>query len=79
MRNRKVQRWLKKNTKEKPVKIRDEQGVLDPTAFEAVLKIVADEKKELIKRFFESVYHGKPLAKEDETELQTILDESQNG
>ena len=74
MRNRRIQRWLKKNTKEKPLKIRDEVGILDPTAYEAVLSIVKEEKKELIKRYFEAVYKGRKLNREDEKELQSILD-----
>ena len=44
MRNRNIQRWLKKNAIEKPLSIRDETGMLDPTAYEAVLRIVKDEK-----------------------------------
>ena len=74
MRNRSIQRWLKKNVKEKPLKIRDEAGILDPTAYEAVLSIVKEEKKELIKRYFEAVYKGGKLNREDEKELQSILD-----
>ena len=75
MRNRKIQRWLKQNQKERGVSLRDSAGVLDPTAFEAIKNIVAAEKKELLQRYFESVYHCQPLSREDETELQNILDE----
>ncbi len=77
MRNRNIQRWLKKNAIEKPLTIRDETGMLDPTAYEAVLKIVKDEKKALIARYFAAIKNGIPLTSEDETELQSILDSTQ--
>ena len=77
MRNRNIQRWLKKNANEKPLTIRDETGMLDPTAYEAVLRIVKDEKKALIARYFAAIKNGNPLSIEDETELQTILDSTQ--
>ncbi len=78
MRNRKIQRWVKKNTHEKGISIRDESGILDPTAYEAVLKIVKQEKRELILRYFEALYYGTDLAKEDEEEIQLILDKTSN-
>ena len=78
MRNREIQRWLKRNSIEKPLTIRDETGMLDPTAYEAVLRIVKDEKKALIARYFAAIQNTTPLSKEDETELQTILTTSQN-
>ena len=74
MRNRKIQRWLKQNQKEQGVSLRDSSGVLDPTAYEAVKNIVAAEKKELLQRYFAAVYHGQPLSREDEKDLQSILD-----
>lgn len=77
MRNRNIQRWLKKNAIEKPLTIRDETGMLDPTAYEAVLKIVKDEKKALIARYFAAIKNEVPLTTEDETELQSILDTNQ--
>ena len=77
MRNRNIQRWLKKNAIEKPLTIRDETGMLDPTAYEAVLRIVKDEKKALLARYFAAIKNGIPLTSEDETELQTILDSTQ--
>ena len=73
MRNRKIQRWLKQNQKEQGVSLRDSAGVLAPTAFEAIKSIVATEKKELLRRYFAAVYHGKPLSQQDETDLQNIL------
>ena len=77
MRNRNIQRWLKKNAIEKPLTIRDETGMLDPTAYEAVLRIVKDEKKALLARYFAAIKNGIPLTPEDETELQSILDSTQ--
>lgn len=77
MRNRNIQRWLKKNAIEKPLTIRDETGMLDPTAYEAVLRIVKDEKKNLIARYFAAIKNGDPLTTEDETELQNILNSKQ--
>ena len=53
MRNRKIQRWLKKNTKEKMIPARDETGVLDLTPHEAVKNIVNEEKKELVRQYYE--------------------------
>lgn len=79
MRNRKIQRWLSRNAKEKMVTIRDITGVLDPTAFEAVKSIVANEKKELMKRYYEAIQGCSELTKEDENELQKILNEAQRG
>lgn len=79
MRNRKIQRWLKRNTKEMMVTLRDSTGVLDPTAYEAIKSIVANEKKELIKRYYEAIQGRSELAKEDEAELQEILDAAQQG
>lgn len=75
MRNREIQRWLKRNSIEKPLTIRDETGMLDPTAYEAVLKIVKDEKKALIARYFAAIHNSASLSKTDEDELQTILNE----
>ncbi len=78
MRNREIQRWLKRNSIEKPLTIRDETGMLDPTAYEAVLRIVKDEKKALIARYFAAIQNSSiSLSKEDEQELQTILDTNQ--
>lgn len=74
MRNRNIQRWLKKNAIEKPLTIRDETGILDPTAYEAVLRIVKNEKKALIARYFAAIQNTAPLSKKDEKELQEILD-----
>ena len=74
MRNREIQRWLKRNSIEKPLTIRDETGMLDPTAYEAVLKIVKDEKKALIARYFAAIQNTATLSAEDEQELQSILD-----
>jgi len=75
MRNRNIQRWLKKNAIEKPLTIRDEAGMLDPTAYEAVLRIVKNEKKALIARYFAAIHNSVPLSKADEDEIQTILNE----
>ena len=74
MRNREIQRWLKKNSIEKPLTIRDETGMLDPTAYEAVLKIVKNEKKALIARYFAAIQNTAQLSEDDEKELQGILD-----
>lgn len=74
MRNREIQRWLKRNSIEKPLTIRDETGMLDPTAYEAVLRIVKDEKKALIARYFAAIQNTATLSVEDEQELQEILD-----
>ena len=74
MRNREIQRWLKRNSIEKPLTIRDETGMLDPTAYEAVLRIVKDEKKALIARYFAAIHNTATLSVEDEKELQSILD-----
>ena len=78
MRNREIQRWLKRNSIEKPLTIRDETGMLDPTAYEAVLRIVKDEKKALIARYFAAIHDTSIiLSQEDEQELQTILNTNQ--
>ena len=74
MRNRKIQRWLKHNLKEKQVTLRDMTGVLDPTAYEAIKNIVANEKKDLMRRYYEAIQGRSELTKEDEAELQEILD-----
>ena len=55
MRNRTIQRWLKKNAKEKMIPARDETGVLDLTPHEAVKNIVNEEKKELVRQYYEAV------------------------
>ena len=74
MRNRDIQRWLKKNQKERGLSPRDITGILDLTAFEAVKKIVADEKKELLKRYWESVNGNAPLSDKDADEIISILE-----
>lgn len=73
MRNRDIQRWLKKNQKERGVSPRDITGILDLTAYEAVKRIVADEKKELLKRYWESVNGNAPLSDKDADEIISIL------
>ena len=45
---------LKKNTKEKMIPARDETGVLDLTPHEAVKNIVNEEKKELVRQYYET-------------------------
>ena len=49
MRNRKIQRLLRK-TKEKGLSPKDEAGLPDPTPFEAVKRIIEKEKKTMGKK-----------------------------
>ena len=79
MRNRDIQRWLKKNQKERSLSPRDITGILDLTAFEAVKKIVADEQKELLKRYWESVKGNAPLSDKDADEIMNILETAREG
>lgn len=66
MRNRKVQRALRK-MKEEKISLRNESYAVDFTSYDAVEKIVEEEKKQIIRAVIE---------KEKQTALKTVYKQS---